>query len=62
VQGVGYFESEVEIDTAALELETDVAALELKTDMAALELEMKTDASLETSKQERYSADYSGRR
>jgi hypothetical protein len=60
VQGVGYFESEVEIDTAALELETDVAALELKTDVAALEL--KTDVSLETSKQERYSADYSGRR
>jgi hypothetical protein len=37
VQGVGYSESEVEIDATDLELETDVAALKLETNAAALE-------------------------
>jgi hypothetical protein len=52
VQGVGYSESEVEIDVVALELETSVgapklemnaAALELEIDTTALDLEMKTN-------------------
>jgi hypothetical protein len=37
-QGMGYFESEVETDTTALQLETYVAALELETDASTLEL------------------------
>jgi hypothetical protein len=44
VQGVGYSESEVETDAAALELETDVTALKLETDTTALELETGTPA------------------
>jgi hypothetical protein len=54
---VGYSESEVETDMAALELETDTTALKLETDTTALEWEMETDVSQEISKQERYSAD-----
>jgi hypothetical protein len=56
-QGVGYSESEVEMDAAALELETDVTALELEADMAALELEIETGMSQEISKEERYWVD-----
>jgi hypothetical protein len=49
VQGIGYFESEVETDMAVLQLETSAAALELETDVAALELEPNTVAlKLET--------------
>jgi hypothetical protein len=65
VQGVGYYEFEVEtndtdaleleIDATAFELETDVAPLELEMDAAPLELEMETDVSQEILKQERYS-------
>jgi hypothetical protein len=36
VQGIGYFESEVETDMAVLQLETFAAALELEMDVAAL--------------------------
>jgi hypothetical protein len=43
VQGLGYSESEVETDAAALQLETSTTALELETDAVALELE--TDAA-----------------
>jgi hypothetical protein len=39
VYRAGYFEFEVETNTATLELETFTAALELKTDTAPLELE-----------------------
>jgi hypothetical protein len=35
VQGAGYSESEVEIDTSALELEMDQAALELEMNIVA---------------------------
>jgi hypothetical protein len=45
VQGVGYSESEVEINAAALELKTDVDALELEKDVATLELETEMDVS-----------------
>jgi hypothetical protein len=49
VQGMGYSESEVETDVAALQLETSETALELETDMAALELETSMTAlELET--------------
>jgi hypothetical protein len=72
VQGLGYSESEVVIDTAAPQLETSAVALELEMDAAGLELEMNApalklesslDLEMETevpqglSKQERYSAD-----
>jgi hypothetical protein len=66
VQGVGYFESEVETDVADLKLKTDVAALELETDtttlkletyIVVLDLEMETDVAQEILKQKRYSAD-----
>jgi hypothetical protein len=40
VQRMGYSETEVEIDVAALQLETSATALELETDAAALELEL----------------------
>jgi hypothetical protein len=40
VQGLGYSESEVVIDTTAPQLETSAAALELEMDAATLELEM----------------------
>jgi hypothetical protein len=48
VQGMGYFESEVEIDTTTLEFETDTVALKLETEMGV---------SHKISNQERYSAD-----
>jgi hypothetical protein len=48
VQGMGYFESEVETDTATLEFETDMVALKLETEM---------DVSHKISNQERYSTD-----
>jgi hypothetical protein len=63
---MGYSESEVETDVAALQLETSAAALELEMDAAALELEpnaaaldleMETNVPQELSKQERYLAD-----
>jgi hypothetical protein len=64
VQGVGYSESEVETDAAALQLETPVTDLKLEMDATALELEIDTtdleleiDVPQETSKQERYLAD-----
>jgi hypothetical protein len=64
VQGVGYYESEVETDVAALQLETSAACLKLEKDATALELEadaagleLERDVPRETSKQERYSAD-----
>jgi hypothetical protein len=53
----GYFESEVEMDAAALELETNVTALELEANTTALKLEIETDVSQEILKQERYLAD-----
>jgi hypothetical protein len=59
----GYSESEVEIDTAALQLDTSVADLKLETDATTLELEadttvleLETNVPQETSKQERYLA------
>jgi hypothetical protein len=48
VQGVGYSESELQMDMATLELETDTTILNLETEM---------DVSQEISKQERYLAD-----
>jgi hypothetical protein len=49
VQGMGYFESEVETDTTALQFETSAAALELETDVATLELDPNAAAlKLET--------------
>jgi hypothetical protein len=63
---MGYSESEVETDVAALQLETSAAALELEMDAAALELEpnaaaldleMEINMPQELSKQERYLAD-----
>jgi hypothetical protein len=57
VQGAGYSESKVEMNTATLELEMDATALELETDTVALKLEMKTDVSQEISMQERNLAD-----
>jgi hypothetical protein len=65
VQGVGYFDSEVETDVttlesetvAALKLEKDAVPLELETDVVPLQLETEMDMSQEISKQKLYSAD-----
>jgi hypothetical protein len=57
VHGLGYSESKVETDAAALELEMNAAALELETDTTALDLEMETDVLQGLLKQERYLVD-----
>jgi hypothetical protein len=57
VHGLGYSESEVETNAAALELEMNVATLELETDTTALDLEMETDMLQGLLKQERYLVD-----
>jgi hypothetical protein len=44
---VGYCESKVETDVAALELDTDVVALKLEMGAAALDLETEIDVSHE---------------
>jgi hypothetical protein len=44
---VGYYESKVETDMAALELDTDVVALKLEMGAAALDLETEIDVSHE---------------
>jgi uncharacterized membrane protein len=49
VQGMSYFESEMETDVAALQMEISTATLELETDAIALELELNLAAlKLET--------------
>jgi hypothetical protein len=65
VQGVGYFDYEVETDVTTLELETatalelekDAVPLKLETDAVPLQLETEMDMSQEISKQEWYSVD-----
>jgi hypothetical protein len=50
VEGVGYSESEVETNMAALKLEMDMVTLEFETDASVLDLETETDVSQEISK------------